>query len=367
MILWVLNQELERINGIEQFSSFILTKRYSVPSEFELHLPMTEENLQLIQDGQLSLGNILMKESELVGYLIEEMNSNFEKNGGEIVIKGRDLRVYLDRRIILGEKAYFGTPQKLIHDWLESCVINPKDNQRKMKQFKLGDFPNSTRTMSVELKYTNLLESISTLCQELEWGFSVEIELSTKQLVLTIYEGVDRTNGQSKNTKVLFSQDFENILTQSVIVNNLNLKTTALVESQWEEQKYLLEVANSTSDILRREIYVDAKNIGQPTGEDKLTETQQKELVKQVGTKELLDFQIIQTVEADVVMNGSTRYQEDFMLGDRVTILSESLGLELDTRIETVEEVYEERGLEIRLSFGNQVPTLVDKIRKKVK
>ena len=40
---------------------------------------MTEENLQLIQDNQLALGNILMKESELVGYLIEEMNSNFEK------------------------------------------------------------------------------------------------------------------------------------------------------------------------------------------------------------------------------------------------------------------------------------------------
>lgn len=72
-------------------------------------------------------------------------------------------------------------------------------------------------------------------------------------------------------------------------------------------------------------------------------------------------------MEADVVTNGNLRYQQDFDLGDKITVLVNELDFKLETRIECVEEVYEESGLEVRLTFGNKIPTLVDKIKRKGK
>ena len=42
-------------------------------------------------------------------------------------------------------------------------------------------------------------------------------------------------------------------------------------------------------------------------------------------------------------------------------------GITIDTRITEVEEVYESNKVEINVTFGNNIPTLIDKIKMKMR
>lgn len=49
----------------------------------------------------------------------------------------------------------------------------------------------------------------------------------------------------------------------------------------------------------------------------------------------------------------------------KVTIQNDRWGLVLNTRITSVEEVYENDTVDIRVNFGSNIPTLIDKIQQK--
>lgn len=54
----------------------------------------------------------------------------------------------------------------------------------------------------------------------------------------------------------------------------------------------------------------------------------------------------------------------DFDLGDRITCKEEKWGIQIDARITEVKEIYQKGTEEIEATFGESLPTLVDKIRK---
>jgi len=43
------------------------------------------------------------------------------------------------------------------------------------------------------------------------------------------------------------------------------------------------------------------------------------------------------------------------------------VGYTIDTRITAIEEVYEQNGFDIRVNFGDKIPTLIDKIKQKLR
>jgi len=45
----------------------------------------------------------------------------------------------------------------------------------------------------------------------------------------------------------------------------------------------------------------------------------------------------------------------------------QKVGVTIDTRITEVEEVYEESGFSLNITFGNNIPTLINKIKQVVR
>jgi len=54
-------------------------------------------------------------------------------------------------------------------------------------------------------------------------------------------------------------------------------------------------------------------------------------------------------------------------LGDIVTIQDKKWGLRVDTRITEIQEVYEGGKVEINPTFGSNIPTITDKIKRMVR
>ena len=65
--------------------------------------------------------------------------------------------------------------------------------------------------------------------------------------------------------------------------------------------------------------------------------------------------------EGKVLINGNVAN-----LGDKVTILDKNLGVTLNTMITQIEETYESGKVTITPTFGNKIPSLLDKIRRHI-
>ena len=60
-------------------------------------------------------------------------------------------------------------------------------------------------------------------------------------------------------------------------------------------------------------------------------------------------------------------YRVDFDLGDKVSIINKKWGLMLNERIVSITETYDIEGLKIDIEIGSNIPTLVEKIKRKMR
>ena len=82
--------------------------------------------------------------------------------------------------------------------------------------------------------------------------------------------------------------------------------------------------------------------------------------------KKLSEHGKIESLEARVLLNSSFVYCTDWDLGDIVTVRNKDWGVTMDSRITEVKEIYEATtGFALEVAFGNSVPTLSAKNKKK--
>ena len=74
--------------------------------------------------------------------------------------------------------------------------------------------------------------------------------------------------------------------------------------------------------------------------------------LRQEALEKLADCVVAQ--EIDVSNLGNANYLEDFDLGDKVSVILDDIGLELETRIVEVTEVFKPDGHSVQLGFGSK-------------
>lgn len=91
----IYGRDLFRRGQIENQTSLIWTRKFYEPGTFELHAPITDENLYLLQEG-----NIIGKKGSAEAGIIEDIEKEESDIKNEITAKGRFLSSYMDRRLI---------------------------------------------------------------------------------------------------------------------------------------------------------------------------------------------------------------------------------------------------------------------------
>ena len=91
----IYGRDLFRRGQIENQTSLIWTRKFYEPGTFELHAPITDENLSLLQEG-----NIIGKKGSAEAGIIEDIEKEESDIKNEITVKGRFLSSYMDRRLI---------------------------------------------------------------------------------------------------------------------------------------------------------------------------------------------------------------------------------------------------------------------------
>ncbi|AFQ46259.1 hypothetical protein Desmer_4453 [Desulfosporosinus meridiei DSM 13257] len=363
MDLYIYNSDLNLLGVMDNFTSLQWNRRYSKCGDFELHCSLDAYTLDMLQRG-----NVVWKNNDDEAGYIEFRQMDQDVEGKEIlVVKGKFLSAYLNRRIVWGQEILQSTAENAMRTLVNKHSITPTDNKRIIPNLSLGTLKGYSQTVNYQVSYKNLLDEIENLCSLSDLGYRVSFDTSNKKLVFDVYAGLDRSINQSVNPRAVFSKEFENILTQQYTESINNYRDTALVGGMGEGTARKLVTVGSSTGLNRFEDFVDAKDLTNVVNGVTLSDADYLKTLTERGNSKLSEGVENRTFDSVINLNANLVYKTDFDLGDIVTCVRKKWGVTINARITEIQEVYEEAGVRINVTFGNSIPTLLDKIKQKMR
>lgn len=341
MIPVIMNKSFQRIAEIDDYISFIWTNRYYSCGDFELCVVANSDNVGLLKKWFY----IVRDDDENVG-IIEHINIQRNEDGAVLIASGRFLAAILGRRIIAAQTIVSGKISACINKLINENVINPSITARKISNFILGSYDIS-QTMKSQFTGENLLETISSICETYGIGFKVTLNSSNK-FVFQLYQGVDHTYDQNVNPWVIFSDEYDNLLSSDYEENYSEMVTAVLVAGEGEGiDRITAWTSSGATGINRCEIY-DEPEISSNAGDVSTQEYQ--ELLQEAGKALLTKY--TSAFSGEVYMT-NMQYKTELNVGDLVVVENKKWGIHMNSRlVEIIESVSEAGEYTIMPTFG---------------
>lgn len=328
MELLVLDESFEPFAIIDTYNSLIWTDRYNECGDFELFTAMSMDLLNVIKQDYY----IRRPDSDHV-MIIEKIEIDTDvEDGNTITITGRSLESLLDRRIIWNETSLSGSFQDGIEKLLNENVISPSNESRKIPNFKMeksGDQAITNLTIEAQYKGDNLYDILQTLCTERNIGFKVVLS-NTNELVFSLYSGTDRSYDQTDNPYVIFSPNYDNLISSNYIESKSSFKNVTLVsaedidnrpEEEGAEAPLVETAVGNVSGLARRETFTNYGSISRTTEDDKkISDSEITAMLRQRGKETLAENAAILSFEGEAETSTMFKYGEDFTIGDIVQV-----------------------------------------------
>lgn len=342
----ILNSSMQLQNIIDNYISLKWTERYYSNGSFEIKLPFSIDFLELLQ-----LDKIVLFEDK--AGIVESITVDMD-NGEVLTVYGRDLTAILDRRIIWNTINFDGKAEKFFYQAVDENCITTATN-RVVPNLRNETLKGYTETIKKQVSYQNILQCFEELSEELGMGFKIKYQ--NGKMIFEVYKGTDRSVHQSIVAPSIFSTDFENVLEQSYSKSVSDSCNTALILSEGEGTERYRQTIENGQGLSRRELYVDAKDLQKGT----LADAEYNAQLLQRGKEKLAEYPEVETLDTTINILTNMVYG----LGDIVTVVNPRLNLALDTRITEIETIVENSGKSINLTFGNNIPNVYKKLKKK--
>lgn len=376
MNVFVFNKQFDLLGIVDTYSSLIWNREFYKSGTFELHLnppEKDEEALKLIE--LLQKGNILVKEDSLEeAGEIDDLKLD-DQESETMLVTGNLIDDFIAERIVWGKHIKSGLVEEVMKYFVDANCINPTDPKRIIPNLILSQNRGIIKPANEVNSYGNIAELMEELALKYDVGWRIIFDLTNKKYIFDIFEGLDRSILQSVNPQAVFSLEFENVLQQTFTDSDNGYKNMALIAGQGEDSdRKLATINNDLSGFERRELFVDARDLSNTVDSDNEDGTEQtmpdeeyEALLISRGESKLAETQRIQTFESGVSVTSNLIYKQDFDLGDIVTVMNSRWGVLLNTRITSVQEVYENKTVDIKVNFGSNIPTIIDKIKQRTR
>lgn len=329
---------------IEEPTSAIWTRAYYEPGEFEIYTPATRDLLDMLTDDCF-----ITREGDDTVMLVERLEvTTDEENGDFVKISGRSAAALLDRRIVYEQTTLSGRADRAIYKIVTENAANPADSARKLP-LSMNAPDVLAASINAQHTGTNLLEAVEQICAAYGMGFRVVTD--SKAVVaprVELFVGADRSAGQAINSPVIFSPEFENLAFTSYAFDAAKYKNVAVVAGEGEGKARKRAVVGNASGLMRRELYVDARDMSTNDGE--ITDADYTAQLEGRGREKLAETETSEAFSGEVDTAHTFMLDVDYTVGDVVTVENE-YGIRADTRIIFVSECWDESGYSITNTF----------------
>lgn len=163
MELYIFNTNRELVGIVESFEYLRWTRRYSQCGSFELKAIATQENAELLKEG-----NIIWKNDDEEAGIIEHLSLS-QTDQEFITVSGRFATSFLARRIVWQTEKLSGDISDCVEQLIENNLINPSDVARKISGISFSS-PSLDIPISTQISYRNLMDAVTELCEVSEVG-----------------------------------------------------------------------------------------------------------------------------------------------------------------------------------------------------
>lgn len=350
MDIYVLDLESkEIIDMIDSFESCIWTIQYFSLNDFELVVPATDKNIDLLQKDRLLCRDKDRDKDTFHNVMIIEnikIVADWE-NGDKITVSGRGLKSIVGRRVVWKQTNLSGKVETGIRQVVSENIINPDDAARKIGNFQLADLAGIADTFDIQLLGESIDKWIESTCST--YGIGWDVFIQDKKFVFKLYQGVNRSYNQDKNTSVVFSDEFDNLLSSTYNYEKAEFKNAALIGGEGEGINQRSTTIGDSSGLQRYEAYIDGSGVS--SNGEIITEEQYYKMLQDYGKDELNNVSFTESFEGTVVPDGNYVLNKDYFLGDIVQVINE-YGISATPRIIEIIESEDENGTSVVPTFS---------------
>lgn len=347
---YILTPDFERDYIVDHYESLLWVERYNSAGDFELYTPASPSLIsRLPLDSYLQLPG-----SNKVMIVEDRAITNDVETGDHFIFSGRSLESILDRRIIWQQTIINGNLQQGVQKLLNENAIAPTDASRRISRlrFKASTDPAVTGlTLEAQFTGASLYEAIVAICEPYNLGFRITLT-EDQQFEFNLYAGVDRSYDQLTNEYVVFSPKFDNIVSNDYSESKQLYRTITLVAGEGEgleRTTTTVSIAGGAgTDLERREMYTDARDISSNNGE--IPAAEYLKLLAQRGDEYLSVNALEKSFSGQVDATRRFEYGSKFFMGDILQIET-AYGIKAKTRVVEFIRSQDVNGLESYPTF----------------
>lgn len=343
MIPIIMDPAFNKIAEIDDYISFIWTTRYYAPGDFELCAPISWIEY-------LAIHNYVKRPNDKCLCIIEKIEIKRTDEAQEMVIvTGRSLECILERRVVANQLQITGSVIYSIDKLITYNMSAEAIASRRITDFYYENSSYSSATVDAQYLGQNLLETICNLCETFSIGMKCKLERG-HELWFETFDGKDRSLDQSTNARVIFSDDYDNLINCDYVKNIEGYCTDVLVggEGEGTSRTLVWSAKDSQTGMSRYEKFLDASSA--VSNDHIITQATYEAQLEGLGLAELTEYT---TAFSGEVNFDSVNFGIDVQVGDIVTIQNRKWGMYINTRIlEVIESVGEDGAYSIIPTFG---------------
>ena len=337
-IFYLLDSSLNILAALDVYQSAIFTGKYYEPGDFSLYIPATEEALALARASAF----VTRADKTSVCGIVEKIGvSTSAESGDFLTISGRDAAALLDRRIVWKQTTYTGNAEKIVRDLIDKAFIAPEIAARTVANFALGAEIGLAEDIQVQYSGETVGAAVQAICKTTGTGYRVRLDLANKRFIFELYQGADRSFSQNTNSFVVFSEDFDNLLSSAYEEDTAGARNVAQIAGEGQGKERVKVAVGSVSGLDRKETFINAQT--KSSNQEELDAETYAALLRQDGTERLAQLIATQQIDGEIAPNYTFIFGRDYFLGDIVEILN-NYGYSMQPRIIEVIESWAEDG-----------------------
>lgn len=377
------NLALEPLGIVDEVASTIFNIRYFAVGNISILAPATKNNLKLLVEG-----NIVTIHDGTVAYVDSGGNewrraavikythiAKDEQGEEQIEAQGYTLSYWLDKRVISPQLVCNDTCQNIINAQVKRNCGSNASTKRRFERFSIIEQGNygGTKTDYSNEAYISLGVEVKAVAQSGKLGYDILVNEKARTYGFYLYKGIDRTVGNAAGLKpCIFSSEFDNINSRSYEYSSENYKNFIYVIGKASDEETIAPVVTYDGESLRglllEEVALESDIDRSYTDDNNQQQTipiaTYKRMLSSQAVTELAGYDANVNFDSSINITSNLQYRRDFNIGDRVTCQEKDWGIRLDARITEVSEVWQKGTHTIEVTFGESMPTLIEKIRK---
>ena len=339
----ILSADFTRIAEIDDFISFIWTTRYYTCGDFELCADISRADI-------LVIGNYVQRKNDDHLGIIETIKYQMDEERKEMIIaSGRFLPSILARRVISTQTQISGLVAECIKALIDENAIAPTVTARQIPGLTFTSSVTSTEEMDAQYTGKNLLDTVSSICETYGIGFDCTLG-DNNDFDFLIYEGVDRSYNQSENPYVIFSDQYDNLLTSEYDEDFSAYVTDVLVGGEGEgiNRTMIWSAKDTQSGLNRYESFLDASSA--VSNDSIITQETYEAQLEGLGLEQVTEYTTAFSGEVDFT---GVELGKDINVGDICSVENTRWGIFINTRlVEAIESVSEDGTYSAVPTFG---------------